>query len=107
MVATKKQKKAADSPQDSKYYYDESAANEAIQFISNHITLQRGKKGFTKFIPQAWEQERIIKPVFGWKRANGTRKYRTVFIMVPRKNNKSTLGNSMLLTCGYLDDEPG
>ena len=107
MIATAKKIKKASSQVDSRYYYDESAANEAVEFFSNCLTLVRGKKGFLPYVPQQWEIDKVIKPIFGWKRANGFRKYRTVFIYVPRKNNKSTLANGILLACQYLDFEPG
>ena len=38
-----------------------------------------------------WQWEQIIAPLFGWKRQDGTRRYRRGYIEVPKKNGKSTL----------------
>ena len=91
-----------------KYYYDEVAANEAVDFFCTYLTYQRGKKGFQPYQPMEWEKEKVIKPIFGWKRKkDGLRKYRKAFLYIPRKNNKSTLGNGLILGFHFLDNEPG
>ena len=61
MIATAKKIKKASSQVDSRYYYDESAANEAVEFFSNCLTLVRGKKGFLPYVPQQWEIDKVIK----------------------------------------------
>lgn len=52
-------------------------------------------------------QKFIYTTVFGWKRADGTRRFRTAYNEIPRKNAKSTMsapiGNYMLA----VDGEPG
>jgi len=54
-------------------------------------------------------QKKILRDVFGWKRADGTRRYRTVYIEIPRKNGKSTFcaGIALYLLLGEEDLEPG
>lgn len=44
--------------------------------------------------------------IFGWKRQDGTRRYRVVWVEVPRKNGKSTLAAAVMLVLLYADDEP-
>jgi phage terminase large subunit-like protein len=53
-----------------------------------------------------WER-RIIRNVFGWKRADGTRRYHTVYVEVPRKNGKSSLAAGIALLLLFADGEYG
>ncbi len=55
---------------------------------------------------QLW-QIFILTTVFGWYRKNGRRRYRTVYIEVPRKNAKSTLSSGVALYMLTADSEPG
>ncbi len=49
----------------------------------------------------------MTRVVFGWKRKDGTRRFRTAYVEVPRKDGKTTwaAGLGLLLTIG--DNEPG
>lgn len=62
------------------------------------------------FILDKWQAEKVIKPLFGWKRvADGTRRYRRAYIEIPRKSGKSTLiaglGNYLLTADGEVGAE--
>jgi phage terminase large subunit-like protein len=52
-------------------------------------------------------QRTIVRDVFGWKRADGSRQFRTVYVEVPRKNGKSTLCSALALYLLVGDGEPG
>jgi phage terminase large subunit-like protein len=54
-----------------------------------------------------WQANEIIRPLFSWKRADGTRKYRTAYIQIPRKAGKSTLSAGIALYMLLADKEPG
>jgi phage terminase large subunit-like protein len=54
-----------------------------------------------------WEQDEILRPLFGWKRWDGTRRYRQAWIEVPRKNDKTTLAAGISLYLTFADGEPG
>lgn len=45
--------------------------------------------------------------IFGWKRADGARRFRTATILVGRKNGKTTMAAGLGLYCLLADDEPG
>ena len=49
-----------------------------------------------------WQWREVVAPLFGWKRPDGTRRYRRGYIEVPKKNGKSTLfsGLSLYLLAG-------
>tara|TARA_R100000951_G_C2647780_1_gene183187 strand:- start:1193 stop:2749 length:1557 start_codon:yes stop_codon:yes gene_type:complete len=89
------------------YYYDEKAGNNAVKFIETYLTHTKGELAKTPFILQEYQKEQIIKPLFGWKNEDGTRKFRTSFIFLPRKNGKSTLAAAIILTLLYIDQEFG
>ena len=92
----------------SKYYFDEETANKAVKFIETHLTHTKGELAKKPFILQEYQKEQIIKPLFGWKnKEDDSRKYRTAFIFLPRKNGKSTLAAAIILTLLYLDNEYG
>jgi len=89
------------------YYFDTETADNAVKFIEKHLTHTKGELAKTPFILQEYQKEQIIRPLFGWKNADGTRKYRTSFIFLPRKNGKSTLAAAIILTLLYIDKEYG
>src|SRR3990167_6455342 len=87
------------------YYFDKKASDRAIGFIENFITHVKGEWAGQPMVLEKWQKEEIVKPLFGWKRKkDGLRKYRTVYIEIPRKNSKTTmaafLGLILLLTDG-------
>ena len=61
----------------------------------------------TPIILEPW-QIFIVVNVFGWlHKETGLRRFRTVYIEVPRKNAKSTLTSAVALCMLAIDDEPG
>ena len=89
------------------YYFDTESADNAVKFIETHLTHTKGELAKTPFILQEYQKEQIIRPLFGWKNSDGSRKYRTSFIFLPRKNGKSTLAAAIILTLLYIDREFG
>ena len=88
------------------YRFDADAAERAVAFFSECLTHVTGEWRGQPFILSDWQAE-IVRQVFGWKRADGTRRYRTVFIAVPRKAGKTTLAAGLALYALYADGEPG
>lgn len=68
--------------------FDPKAANNAVEFIETMLTHYKGPKGGQLFLLEPWEKA-IVGNLFGWKRPDGTRRYREAFIYVPRKNGKA------------------
>jgi phage terminase large subunit-like protein len=88
------------------YYFDEQAADLAVRFFERLLVHVKGEWAGEAFTLMPWQRDDIIRPLFGWKRADGTRKYRTAYIEIPRKNGKSTLASGIALYLLYMDDEP-
>jgi phage terminase large subunit-like protein len=73
---------------------------------SDLLKHSKGEWAGTTFEPAPWQMF-ILWALFGWKRADGLRRFRIAFVEVSRKNGKSTLmaGLGLYLTVG--DGEPG
>lgn len=91
----------------SEYHYDAAAADRAVNFIERFCTHVKGELGGKPFLLEPWQKDDIIRPLFGWKRADGRRKYRTCYVEIPRKNGKSNLSAAIALYMLFSDGEPG
>ncbi len=89
-----------------RYYFDKAAADVAVLFFETLLVHSKGEWFGQPFKLQPW-QKKIVRDVFGWKREDGTRRYRTVYIEVPRKNGKSTFCSGLALYLLFADGEPG
>lgn len=89
-----------------KYYFDTVKADNLIRFFEERITHVKGGLGGQYLKLEKW-QKHIIRDIFGWKREDGTRRYRSVYIEIPRKNAKTTLMAGIALYLLLYDDEPG
>ena len=85
-------------------WFDNDAALRAIRFIQSQVSHVKGQRG--KLILEQW-QKNFIATLFGWKRPDGTRRYRTVYLEIPRKAGKSLLCAAIALYVLYCDNEPG
>lgn len=89
------------------FWFDAAAADRAVTFIQAFLRHTKGQWAHMPFRLAAWQRDEIIRPLFGWRRADGTRRYRTAYIEIPRKNGKSTLCSAIALYMLYADGEPG
>lgn len=91
-----------------KYYYDEKSANRVIEWIEKFCKHTEGELYGQSFILADWQKDDIIKPVFGLKnKITGKRKIRRIYIEIPKKNGKTTLGAALALYMISADGEPG
>ncbi len=88
------------------YVFDEEEAGEWCEFAEElpHI---KGPLAGQNIRLEGW-QCFILTTVFGWrKRSTGTRRFRRVYIEVPRGNAKSTLSSGVGLKAAFADGEGG
>lgn len=78
----------------------------AVQFIEKFCKHHKGEWAGRPLILEEW-QRRIIRIVFGWVRVDGSRRFRTVYIEVARKNGKSLLASGLGLYLLVADQEAG
>lgn len=108
MPRTQRKTSLISDPINELYYYDEKEAELRLDFFKEKLSFPEGDVGGKPFVPMQWEQDEIIKPLFGWKsKKTGMRRYRTLFEYVPRKNNKTPLSAGLALCCHFMDKEFG
>jgi phage terminase large subunit-like protein len=91
---------------DGPYWYDERAASKAARFFPEHLVFSEGEWAGKPFVLEPWEEDDIVRPLFGWKRADATRRYRRAFVWVARKNGKTELAAGVALLVLLGDAEP-
>jgi phage terminase large subunit-like protein len=82
------------------------AAQHRIGFYRRFLRHSKGEWARRAVELSGW-QKFVIGSVFGWKRTDGTRRFRYVYEEVPRKNGKSTLLAGVGLDMLLCDDELG
>jgi phage terminase large subunit-like protein len=87
-------------------WFDATAAQEVIDFFCEHLVHVKGPLAEQPLEPNPWERA-FLATLFGWKRADGTRRYREAFVAVPRKNSKTTLCAGIALYMLMCDHESG
>ncbi len=92
-------------------WFDEDAAARVIRFFGflrhwkGEWGPKNGKPGQV-IVPEPW-QAFNLSVMFGWKRADGTRRFRQGYIEVPRKSGKTTMISGVGLYLLMGDNEPG
>jgi len=89
------------------FWFDKAAADRACRFFEQRLAHVKGEWAGQPFVLTKWQREKIVRPLFGWKRPDGLRRYRRVYLEVPRKNGKSTLAGGIALYLLFADGEEG
>lgn len=77
-----------------------------LNFYSQYLRHSKGEWAGQLFTLDLWQQF-IVGSMFGWKRRDGFRRFRSAYAEVPRKNGKSTLCSGISLYALTADGEPG
>ncbi len=85
--------------------FDRVAAQHAIDFFG-FLRHSTGEWAGQQFELSPWQQF-VIWNLFGWRRADGYRRFRTAFVEVPRKNGKTVLAAGLALYLMTADGESG
>lgn len=86
-------------------WFDEKAAQHAVDFFTL-LKHSKGEWAGQSFQLSPW-QVWLVSIIFGWKQADGLRRFRTIYLELPRKNGKSTLLAGIGLYLLIADQEPG
>ncbi len=86
-------------------HFDRAAAEYAVKYFGL-LKHSKGEWAGQVFVPSPWQQF-ILWNLYGWKRADGLRRFRTVFVEIPRKNGKSAFASGNGLYLMTADGEPG
>ncbi len=90
------------------YYFDMEAADAVCGFFSQCLTHSQGEFAGTAFSLLDWQESLIIRPIFGWKhKITHLRRFRKIYIEVPKKNGKSKLCAGLGVYMTFCDGEEG
>ncbi len=88
------------------YRFDRKTAEQYCRLVEQFPHV-KGKWAGQPFLLQPW-QLFILCCVFGWKRkSDGLRRFREMYVEVPRKNGKSALAAAIGLLMAFVDGESG
>ena len=83
------------------------AADVAVNFIKNELHHTKGQWHLNPFNLLKWQEDEIIRPLFGTLKPNGYRQVKTVYVEVPKKNGKSEIAAAIALKLLFADGEKG
>ncbi|WP_374289585.1 terminase large subunit [Pseudomonas fluvialis] len=92
---------------DAGLYHDQAKADRAAAFFPRFLRHTKGEWAGKPFALEPWQEQQIIRPLFGNMRPDGTRQYRTAFVAIPRKAGKSTTAAGIALYTLLADGEMG
>lgn len=87
-------------------YWDNEAAERALAFFPDVLTLTEGDFADTPF-ELIDAQEFVVGSLFGWKKANGYRRFRQAYIEMGKGSGKSPLAAGIGLYGLFADGERG
>ncbi len=86
--------------------FDAAAADHVVGFFSEMLVHVKGEWAGKPFVLAPWEQA-IVGNLFGWKRPDGTRRYREALVYLPRKQGKTICASGLALYTLFCDGEVG
>ncbi len=83
-------------------YFDRAEAERVAAFFPRFLRHSKGSHAGKPFELIDWQRDRLIQPIFGWKKPSGLRRFTRAFIELPKKNGKSTIaaGIGLYMLCG-------
>ncbi len=88
-------------------YYNQRHADFAAAFFPAHLRHGKGEHAGRPFRLSPWQEHHIVRPLFGWKRPDGSRLFRRAALWVARKNGKTQLGAGLCILALCNDGEAG
>ena len=96
-----------DSRRDGKgFVFDEARAEKACRFFEDELQLIEGETAGQPFELISWQQA-ALGAIFGWVDEKGRRRYREVWLYLPRKSGKTPFVAGLLDYVLLYDGEPG
>lgn len=87
------------------WWFDAYAADRAVRWIEAYMRHTNGEWDGKPFKLAPW-QRKVVRQVFGWKGADGYRRFRQVWLEIPRGNGKSTFASAVANYLLIADNEP-
>lgn len=73
------------------HWFSEAAGRHICDFFERRLRHTRGKIAGRPFGLLEWQKDAFLMPLFGWKRANGARRYAIGDVFIAKKAGKSTI----------------
>jgi phage terminase large subunit-like protein len=87
------------------FYYKPEEAERWVKWFERFLTHTQGETVGEPLLLARW-QKRVIRKLFGWRRVkDDTRRYKTVFWYIPRKNGKTLLMAGIALGLIAIDGQ--
>ena len=86
------------------YQWDQAAANHVCAFFPKFLRLSTGQFAGCPFVLEAWETD-FLSRLYGWRRSDGTRRFREAYVEICKKNGKTSLLAGLSLYA--MKEEPG
>ena len=87
-------------------HFDATIARKACEFFPRFLKHCKGELAGKPLHLNEWQKD-VISTLYGWRRKDGTRRYRQMYLQVPRKAGKSTMSAGIALLDLYIVGEPG
>jgi len=88
------------------WWFDTDEADRVCAFFERVVTHSKGEWQGQNLELAAW-QRRALRRLFGWRRPDGTRRYRRSQWWIPKKNGKSFIAAGIALYLVAFDGEAG
>ena len=99
-------KKVVKGLEEKLFYFDQKAADHAINFIEKYCRHHEGQFAPNLIKLELW-QKAFLSVIFGIKDEDGNRQFREVVLVIGRKNGKTLLAAAIAAYCAYKDGEYG
>jgi phage terminase large subunit-like protein len=87
-----------------RFTFSHATARRYLEFIESCCTFTAAAWAGQPFILQDW-QAAIVANLFGWLKADGTRRFRKCLIFIARKAGKTELAAAIAIALLYIDGE--
>lgn len=88
------------------YWFDTAEADRIVYFFEKYCTHSKGEWAGQNITLADWQVARMRR-LFGWRRPDGTRRYRRAHFWIPKKNGKSLIAAGLGVFLLGFDGEPG
>lgn len=95
------------APKSDRYYYDYEEGQRWVDWSREYFRHTEGELQGEP-VELLEHNEIIVRELFGWRsKETGFRRYKTAFIFVPEKNQKTQMGMILSVGLAKIDEEPG
>lgn len=78
-------------------WFDLHAADRVVKFFERFLKLSHGDVAGKNIKLLDWQKFQFLMPLYGWRRSDGTRRFRQAYVEIPKKNGKSTTCSGLIL----------